>query len=288
MIKKVKNILPENLFSYLKFLYSLPKYYRLRKFFEKNRELRNIHKGKRCFILGSGPSIKKEDLKLLKNEIVIALNNFYVHEDFQEIMNGDVSKYYMTAPIHAPQTTKEWEEWFKDMAENIPKNCEMFFGLNARKEDIKSILDKNNLFRNLKINWYFATKNFNYNTLNKKGLDITKPILAAEAVSVYALIIALYMGFDDIILLGMDHDYFLYDDEKDMRMYKSAIHQKDEFQRTFGNDFFIDEFLRQYRIFKKYRMIDINTDNKILNASDGGILKVFEKIKYSELFEEEI
>ena len=287
-IQKLKKILPDTLFSYLKYIYSLPKYYINIKLFKKNNKLKNIHQGKRCFILGSGPSIKKEDLKPLKNEIVFALNNFYVHEDFQEIMSGSVDKYYMTAPIHAPQTTEEWTAWFTDMEKNIPNNCQLFFGLNARKENIKIIFEKNNLFKFFDINWYYATASFSYNSLSAKGLDITKPITSAEAVSVYALIIAVYMGFDEIVLLGMDHDYFLYDDEKDMRMYKSAIHQEDEFERTFGNDFFIDEFLRQYKIFKKYRMIDLNSNSKILDASDGGILKVFKKIKLKSLLESEI
>ena len=43
---------------------------------KNNAELKDKHKGRRCFLLGSGPSIKDENLKPLKNEIVFALNNF--------------------------------------------------------------------------------------------------------------------------------------------------------------------------------------------------------------------
>ena len=70
----------------------------------KNSELKDIHKCKRCFILGNGPSIKKENLKPLKNEIVFALNNFYVHDDFAEIMGAArvVRFYEKTAGVMVP------------------------------------------------------------------------------------------------------------------------------------------------------------------------------------------
>ena len=44
----------------------------------KNRALNNRHVGERCFILATGPSIKKQDLKLLRGETCIALSNFFV------------------------------------------------------------------------------------------------------------------------------------------------------------------------------------------------------------------
>jgi len=41
-------------------------------------ELKDIHKGKRAFIIGTGPSLKKTDLSKLKNEITFGLNRSYV------------------------------------------------------------------------------------------------------------------------------------------------------------------------------------------------------------------
>lgn len=43
------------------------------------KKLKNIHLGKRCFIIGNGPSLKAEDLsKLYKNnEITFAFNRIY-------------------------------------------------------------------------------------------------------------------------------------------------------------------------------------------------------------------
>lgn len=285
MKKLIKSLTPPLLWDKIQYIRSYKHFLKYKNLVAKNIELKDIHKGKRCFILGSGPSIKKENLKPLKNEIVFALNNFYVHEDFAEIMSGDVPKYYMTAPTHPPQSEDEWKRWFEDMESHMPKSTNMLFGLNSYDGNIKYIFEKYGIFKEHNINWYFAGVDYKQETFNNNAMDITNPIYSGEAVSIYSLILAIYMGFDEIYLLGMDHDYFLYEDESQMRMYEKAVHQQNEFERTFGDTFYIKEFLRQYNIFLKYKAFADHSTSKIFNASNGGILKVFPKVKFESLFE---
>ena len=252
----------------------------------KNIELKDIHKGKRCFILGSGPSIKKEDLKPLKNEIVFALNSFYVHEEFLTIMSGSASKYYVIPPTHSPQERIEWISLFKDLNKHMPINTKMILGINEYEDNMKSIFDENNLFSKNNIYWTYLAKQCGFDDFYDESKNICSPMCAVEAVSLYALMIAIYMGFEKIYLLGMDHDYFLYDNEGEMRMYKSAIHQNNEMERTFKGEFYTEELFRQYKIFKKYTNIKNNCSAKIYNASSGGILRVFERVEFSSLFNE--
>ena len=240
LYQKSKYYLPPVIFDKLNYLRAYRGFLKYKNLVAKNIELKDIHKGKRCFILGSGPSIKKEDLKPLKNEIVFALNNFYVHEDFDIIMNGNVPKYYMTAPIHSPQTEIEWKEWFSDMEKHVPKNTNMLFGLNNYHYNIKYVFDKYGLFKEHKINWYYAGVNVNeYYKFNKKDIDVTNMIWSANTVSIYALIFAIYMGFDEIYLVGMDHNYMCIQKENDYRFYKNALHQKDEVKRSLKNSSYI-------------------------------------------------
>ena len=127
---RIKHFIPPiltNNIIYFRNYFSFLKYKNL---IIKNIKLKNIHQGERCFILGSGPSIINEDLIPLQNEIVFALNNFYVHPDFSKIMSGNKGNYYITAPIHPPQTEKEWKDWLCDMDKNILNNTTMIFGLN--------------------------------------------------------------------------------------------------------------------------------------------------------------
>jgi hypothetical protein len=284
MKKYIKKIIPPFLFDILLDFLMNKNFNKYKNLIHENIKYKNIHKWKRCFILGSWPSIKKENLKPLKNEIVFALNNFYVHDDFSEIMNNNIEKYYITAPIHSPQTENEWKMWFEDMEKYIPQNTNLIFWLNNYKSNIKYILDKYNIFKKHNVNWYFAWKIFDESFFKSKSMDITNSIYSWETVSIYALIIAIYMWFDEIYLLGMDHDYFLYENENQMRMYKNAIHQKNEFKRSFGNEFYTKEFLRQYKIFTKYQSFGNNTDCKIFNASNGWVLRIFPKVEFKTLF----
>src|SRR3990170_3289750 len=40
--------------------------------------LKDIHKGKRAFVIGNGPSLKQTDLSKLKNEITFGMNRIYL------------------------------------------------------------------------------------------------------------------------------------------------------------------------------------------------------------------
>ena len=127
---------------------------------------------------------KRRNLKPLKNEIVFALNNFYVHDDFPEIMSGDVEKYYMTAPIHPPQTETEWKEWFSDMENNMPNNVNLIFGISNQINTAKMILDHHNLFENHQKYWFYGGININdYYNYDTKHIDITRMIWIARSLS---------------------------------------------------------------------------------------------------------
>lgn len=243
----------------------------------KNIELRDKHKGSRCFIIGSGSSIKKQNLKPLKNEIVIALNNFYVHPDFQEIMQNNIDKYYMVAPIHSPQTEQEWMDWFKDMDKHTPNNAKMLFGLNKSKINIKYILHKYHLFQQHQLYWYCAEiRSDEYYNFNKQHINIGKLIWQANSASIYALINAIYMGFSEIYLLGMDHNHICLSEDK-WRFCKPGVHQKDEENRTHQNkSHTLQHLIGTTKIFKHYQMLDDNCDAKIINCSDISLLDIFE------------
>ena len=50
----------------------------------KNQELKNLHAGERCFVLGNGPSLRQVDLSLLSNEFIFTVNNFSFVEGFEK------------------------------------------------------------------------------------------------------------------------------------------------------------------------------------------------------------
>src|SRR3989344_7106569 len=54
---------------------------------KKNLAVKKMHAGKRCFILGSGPSMDAVDLRTLRDEQVFPINNFYKHSQFSVLKN---------------------------------------------------------------------------------------------------------------------------------------------------------------------------------------------------------
>ena len=225
MASKLKNSLkrftPPILVNKTKDLINYIDFLKYKEIVKNNVELKDKHKGGRCFLLGSGPSIKDENLKPLKNEIVFALNNFYVHDDFSEIMSGNIEKYYLTAPIHPPQTETEWKEWFSDMEIHMPNNVNLIFGISNQINTAKIIMDRHNLFEDHQKYWFYGGININdYYNYKLRDIDITRMIWIADTVSIYSLIFAIYMGFSEIYLLGMDHNYIC-NNENNYRFYKN-------------------------------------------------------------------
>jgi len=52
-----------------------------------------VHKGKRCFVLGNGPSLKQTDLSRLNGEFTICTNRIYLMLD----QLGFTPSYYVVA-----------------------------------------------------------------------------------------------------------------------------------------------------------------------------------------------
>ena len=46
---------------------------------QQNESLRGRHRGQRCFVIGNGPSLKKQDLATLANEVTFVMNAFWKH-----------------------------------------------------------------------------------------------------------------------------------------------------------------------------------------------------------------
>ena len=283
MKRLVEKIIPPILLNGLRYARSYIYFLKYKEVILKNINLKDKHKGKRCFILGSGPSIKNEDLRPLKNEIVFALNNFYVHNDFGEIMSRDTQKYYLVAPIHPPQTEDEWERWFEDMERHVPINVSMIFGLNHYDYNTKYILEKYGIFKKHNINWYFAGINVDKEyKFSEKDISIENQIWAANTASTYALMVAIYMGFEEIYLLGIDCNYICIKKEEDFRFYKNAIHQQNEIERMKIKK--SDEFFSTCKIFLEKELMAENFKNgRIFNCSAESLLSMFEYKRLGEI-----
>src|SRR3972149_208804 len=70
-----------------------------------NIKFLQIHKNKRCFIIGNGSSLKKQNLSPLKNEITFVMNAFWKHPIISESWQPT---YYCFADPATFDGTKPW------------------------------------------------------------------------------------------------------------------------------------------------------------------------------------
>ena len=135
---------------------------------QKLLKFKDIHKGKRCFIVANGPSLKNTDLSLLKDEITLGMNRIYLSAE----QNGFTPTYIVVQDI--PVQLLQFQQDFDDLA--LPK----FFNWNARRY----FTPKDNLtFIRSDYKPHFST-------------DLTKSSWGGHSVTNICIQLAFFMGFD--------------------------------------------------------------------------------------------
>jgi hypothetical protein len=131
------------------------------------------------------------------------------------------------------------------------------------------------------------------------NIDLTRNILGAQNVAQAAIIIAMYMGFSEIYLIGceMTSMYLneLNDEEhlmlpENLHVYDSQYDKRDckylyKNRPSRDNEYILLDFARQFAGFKKIKKYAEQHRVKIFNATCGvSRLDMFNRIKYKTLF----
>lgn len=197
----------------------------IRDMLKKNAALLNSHNGERCFILGNGPSLKKINLASLKNEIVFTVNNAHRIEGFFDL---NPSFHVWSDPDYF-NGVYDKEVTLRDFR-NVICNTSADIFVPAYAYDF---MEENGL--NEKGNVHIFNNVRDLYDGYRVSVDITRNIHICRTVVQYAVIIAMYMGFKEIYLLGCDAtsilnvfdaklntfttDFHAYDDKSDEQRY---------------------------------------------------------------------
>lgn len=243
---------------------------------QKNSKYKNIHAGERVFVLCTGPSIKRMDLTRLKNEKVIATSGFYLHKDCQLIAPD-----YYCLPTIEELTLDEKIEFLREI-QQVLQRTNYFFRI-ADKLTVEKIEE----YKREWVNYLSFTSIPNYESCD---IDLTSSVLGPQSVSIIALEIALYLGFQEVYLLGTEHDSLVAGKYEHFYSYHESIVSKvAEWEDAQGNDSTpFDLLLRcTYNLWEQYKIMKIIAERmgtKIYNATQGGVLDVFERVDYDMLF----
>mgnify|MGYP001603823691 CR=1 FL=1 len=269
----LKNWLPpivhEKLYGYCAWLKFLM--YEKKEVLNKNSVLENTARGKRAFLIATGPSLKMDDLDALSGEDCFGISNFFLHKHIQNIK----PKFHFFAPYHEPVSFESYVEWLEKADKILPPETNIIMG-----HATYDLVRRYRLFQKRKV-FYLYLSGFPAT----RKVDITKPVLAPQTGPIMALPVLLYMGYSEIYLLGCDHtemrDYKktvqnFYDPSLDVRKTIPAV-------KTTGYDVWHDGIVNnlsntlgvfeQYAVYKK---IFLDRNVKIINLSQDSWLDLFE------------
>jgi hypothetical protein len=163
----------------------------------KNAELKNIHQGRRAFIIGNGPSILKQDLTKLNGEITFVLNNFFLHPQYHQI-----NPTYLCSADPGMKDRNYRQSWYRLHQKIDTRKTVKLFCKSAEKVD-----SKYHLFTDHKVYYIRSTSMLMppLSEMNYCPTDLTMPLSGHNLIFVdIALLAACYMGIKKIYLLGFD------------------------------------------------------------------------------------
>lgn len=167
-----------------------------KKLLESNKKYKGLYKGKRCFIVGNGPSVNKIDFGMLEKELVITVNEMFRHQDFSKL-NSNFHFIADPAYMKLRKMNKEEAEIIERINELAVNDTTLFLPVEAI-----NAVRQYGWQKKLKIN-YFASNLFFYDDY-REAIDFTKYVPAFQAVIQWGIAFAVYMGCNEIYLLGCD------------------------------------------------------------------------------------
>ncbi len=248
------------------------------KILSQNNIFKDRHKNERCFILCAGPNVNQLDLKHLKDEYVISVSSTYHHPDFLDF----APRYHCLPQLtFNDQFTRQTAlDWFREM--NAKTGNAIIFFSGTELELIRS----EGLFPNRNV--YFLSISLPPIPMPDE-LDICYPLPSVQSVPIMCLYLALYMGFSRIYLLGTEHDSLItgrYDYFYTSTVLTNTDNSVNE-DKTIKRCSFHTELDAYHTLWHQYEAIDAIAKTrgaKIYNATPGGILDVFPRVRYETLF----
>jgi hypothetical protein len=221
-------------------------------------KFRDLHKGQRCFIIGNGPSLRQTDLSLLKGEITFGLNRIYLL--FPEL------SFKTTYLISVNDLVLE-----QCADEMKPLQVPKFITWRARSllsDDPRTI--------------FIDT---DYTGPEKFSGDASGRMFEGFTVTYVALQLAYYMGFEEVILVGVDHNFVTQGPAN------AAVVSNGDDPNHFSPNYFGKGFKWQLpdlegseRAYRLAKAAYEAAGRRVLDATVGGKLSIFPKITYDSLF----
>lgn len=248
------------------------RYRRRQNLYIANRALKAMHAGQRCFILANGPSVKEQDIRALQGEIVISVSSGYHHPDFASI----APRYHCVPALtyHSGFTQERAIAWFQEMHAHLGSAKLVL------SDQERCLVERFRLFEGREI--YYLCMSARFDAMNDIP-DLAACVPRVSTVPVMALMLAMYMGCNEIYLIGTDHDWFI---KKEYKYFYEPTVLKGSDPGTDGNGLIktglFDELPNITAVWSQYRALRELAEKvgvQIFNATNGGLLDEFPRVE---------
>lgn len=228
------------------------------------RKIHNSHLGESCFIIGNGPSLTKEDLATLheKNIDTFAVNRIF--KIFPETEWRPT--YYVSTDAVLIRDTMEDVDNIPARIKFVPLQNKFYLGINVKGAK-----------------YFFRNDNREDDQPEGFSLDCTRQVNTLGTVTIDCIQLAMHMGYKQIYLLGIDHNFDKIITESGEVIIDPSV--KNYFIEGYDADI-INEVKHDLgsttKAYFKLRSFVDKTDVTILNASRQTKLTAFERTSFED------
>ncbi|EAW35602.1 hypothetical protein L8106_13365 [Lyngbya sp. PCC 8106] len=226
---------------------------------EKIRQFHNKHLGDRCVIIGNGPSLNEMDLSFLKHEICFGTNKIFLGFERWEF---SPTYYVAVNPFVIEQSVNEIRKI----------SCPKFIG-------------------NQGMSYFSPTDDLIFvKTSPPPGEHFSKhPDLGLNegcTVTYVAMQLAYYMGFSEVVLIGVDH-HFVTQGTPHNAIVSDGDDPNHFDPRYFGKGlkWQLPDLENSEKSYKVARQVFEESERKIIDATANGRCQVFHKQDYRLIFQ---
>lgn len=234
---------------------------------------KDIHKGERCFIIGNGPSLKKVNFNLLRNEFTFGVNGlFYMFDDI-----GFTPTYYVVEDNHVIDDNLERIVAMPSVVKFFPARYQSSIG-----DDTRAFF--------LPTDWEFYYKSSQHHEKPRFSEELSDVAYVGQTVTYLNMQLAYYMGFSEVYLIGVDFDYKVPESSQiDGLTILSQEDDPNHFHPEYfgkGKKWHFPKLENCEKVYRHARGVYEGAGRAIVDATIGGKLEVYEKTDFYGLFDQ--
>ena len=248
-----------------------------RELLTRNGVLANKHKGQRCFVVGTGPSIAAQDLEPLGSELTFVMNAFWEH---QIVKTWQPTYYFLSDGIYFDGSSQS-RQFLRSLCTQVFDST-FFAPLKYRERVLESdLLPAERTF------WLAFGEEFHVPGIKVEKIDFTAVVPSPRSVSQLCIMAAIYMGCSPIYLLGLDHDWLAHRGEnRHFYSGNSGLDTHPKLKPVLSDTRYRAIMESQLILWSGYeKLLEISEREgcHIINLTNGGFLDVFERGNYEQV-----